>query len=233
MKLAQRLLVEHIRKLAEQKKTRAQVAQETGLSYARIVQLGIAHDIDFRRKKLANEPEHLIRAADMRQRYENGETLIQIGARYGVTRERVRQILTRDFGIGARDGGKAEMGRRKRRELQKKRDARSQKMWGCSHREYLRILKRPDKPTFAYWGQQKNARRRGIGWEINLWQWWKVWQQSGRWDERGRGHGYQMCRLNDTGPYSVDNVYIATGSENMQDYWAKKRAESVSLEAQQ
>ena len=35
----------------------------------------------------------------------------------------------------------------------------------------------------------------------------------GNWEERGRGHGYQMCRVRDAGPYAVNNVYIATGPE--------------------
>jgi hypothetical protein len=29
-----------------------------------------------------------------------------------------------------------------------------------------------------------------------------------------------MCRLGDQGPYSIDNVYIASGAVNIQDYWA-------------
>ena len=39
--------------------------------------------------------------------------------------------------------------------------------------------------------------------------------KSGRWEQRGRARDkYVMCRRNDTGPYSVSNVYIATLSHN-------------------
>lgn len=224
MKLARTLLIEHLRGLASQGATLAQTAEKTGLSYSYIANLSGAYDIAFTRQKMAERPEGRARAIDMRQRYEDGETLEQIGQRYGLTRERVRQIMTRKFGTTHKDGGKAELGRRKRRELHKKRDVRCQKVWGCSYREYQRILKHDGKPTYAFSQQRKNAQSRGIAWELTLWQWWKIWQQSGHWSERGRGRAYHMCRLNDVGPYSVDNVYIATGVENMQDYWAKKRA---------
>jgi hypothetical protein len=224
MRLSTQLLIEHLRTLAERGLTLAQTAKETGLSYTSVVKYSIEHDITFKRQMMAPRPGTLARAQDMRQRYEDGETLEQIGQRYNLTRERVRQILTKSFGTTGRDGGQAEQARSKRREFHKKRDARSMKTWGCTYRQYCSLLRRPDRPTYAYWAQVKNAQKRKIAWELSLWQWWKIWEQSGHWAERGRGHGYCMCRLNDVGPYSVDNVYIATGSDNMKDYWARRRA---------
>lgn len=156
----------------------------------------------------------------MRALYLDGATLAAIGKEYGITRERVRQLLTKYYGIRAPDGGCAERARRSKQRLDRKREARAQKSFGCSYREYQTILNHPDRPTKAFWCQRRNATTREIGWELNLWQWWSIWQKSGHWPERGRGRGYQMCRLNDVGPYSVDNVYIATGVENIQDYWA-------------
>lgn len=47
-----------------------------------------------------------------------------------------------------------------------------------------------------------------------VWEWWTIWQMSGRWEERGRGHGYMMCRKGDVGPYALGNVVIATGDFN-------------------
>lgn len=234
MRLATKLLIEHLRALAGQGKTLAQVAEETGLVYNYVCKLSNEHEIAFTRQMMAERPQGRARAEDMRQRYENGETLEQIGQRYSLTRERVRQIISKKFGMTARDGGQAEMARRNRRERYKKRDARSMRVWGCSYRQYVGILKHEDKPTYAYWAQRKNAIKRGIAWDLNLWQWWSIWQQSGHWSERGRGKdGYGMCRLNDTGPYAVDNVYIATCSENMKDYWVNRRASSASMEATQ
>lgn len=233
MKLSARLLIEHLRSLASQDKTMREAAKETGLCYTYICKLSNDHDIEFRRQRMADTPERQQRAADMRLRFENSETLEDIGKRYGLTRERVRQILTGRFGITAKDGGKAEQGRRARRERSKQREARSQKAWGCSYRDYRRIMKQPGRPTYAYIAQRRNARERGIGWEITLWQWWQTWERSGHWAERGRGRAYQMCRLNDKGPYAVDNVYIAPGDDNMRDYWVNKRAETSTFEVAQ
>jgi hypothetical protein len=228
MRFAKKLLIEHLRSLAAQGKTLAQAAGECGLAYNYLSRLSSLNDISFTRQIMAPRPGTKTRAQEMRQRYEDGETLESIGKRYGVTRERVRQIMTKEFGTNARDGGQAEQSRRRRREFHKKRDARSIQAWGCKYAEYRRILKHPGKPTYAFSQQRKNAQQRGIGWEMTLWQWWKVWEKSDHWSERGRGRGYGMCRTNDTGPYAVDNVYIATGVENIQDHWVNRRARNCS-----
>lgn len=59
------------------------------------------------------------------------------------------------------------------------------------------------------------AERRGIEWKLTFNEWWKIWQDSGHWAERGQGaQKYCMCRYGDVGPYAVGNVYIATNHEN-------------------
>lgn len=234
MRFATKLIVDHLKAFASDGLTMAEAAEKTGMAYGSIAQYASKYDITFTRQIMAERPAGRARAQDMRQRYEDGETLEQIGQRYNVTRERVRQILSKKFGTTARDGGSAEQARRKRREFHKKRDARCLRQWGCTYRQYVGILKHDGKPTYIYAQQRKNAMQREIGWELTLWQWWKIWQQSGHWELRGRGaDGYGMCRLNDIGPYSVDNVYIATCSENMKDYWANKRAQTSQVEAAQ
>jgi hypothetical protein len=84
----------------------------------------------------------------------------------------------------------------------------------------------PDrKARRAYVTQKKRAKRRGIAWEfINFDQWWGVWQRSGHWAERGNkdGNSFVMCRYGDVGPYSVDNVFIATCRENSSNQPQKK-----------
>lgn len=58
--------------------------------------------------------------------------------------------------------------------------------------------------------------------------WWQVWNESGKWDERGaRGGAYVMCRIGDEGPYSPGNVYIglheANTAERNVTYRVRKR----------
>lgn len=229
MNPATRLMVEKLKHLAESGLSYREAAEELGATYHCIASYANKYNIPFRhlkRGRPAEGPDE--RSSDMRLLYEQGQTLEQIGRRYGITRERVRQIMTKHYGTRAANGGKAEITRQVRRARFKHRNDRSLKVWGCSYRDYRKLVKHPDKPTYAYWAQRKNAVHRGIGWELNLWQWWKTWEQSGHWGERGRGRGYGMCRLNDTGPYSVDNIYIATGVDNIRDYWINKRSAEIA-----
>jgi hypothetical protein len=113
---------------------------------------------------------------------------------------------------------------RRREAYEARRNAVSIKKYGCSWDKYQTIRSHPAMPRSIFKIQRNTARARGIGWELTLWQWWSIWQQSGHWEERGNGSsGYGMCRLNDVGPYAADNVYIATNRENMQDYWVNRR----------
>lgn len=70
----------------------------------------------------------------------------------------------------------------------------------------------------AYANQRKGAFRRGVEWRFAFDGWCRVWEESGKWGERGRT-GYVMARKGDVGPYSPDNVYITTVQENSRDAW--------------
>ena len=158
--------------------------------------------------------------------YQDGLTLAQIGAQYGVTRERVRQLLRKHTDVSAEDGGRYVRRQRLQRAKQAARDAKYLARHGCTFDQwkYLRSLKgaRYRAPLGAWRSQANNARARGIAWELGLWEWWTFWQESGRWNERGRGQGYVMCRKNDQGPYALDNVFIALAVENNSNTKNKK-----------
>lgn len=164
-----------------------------------------------RGRKSRTEPTE--REYAMAAAFKGGKTLPEIGAIYGVTRERIRQILAHRFGMDATDGGMHERARRRRIAKMAAHDEWSFKRRGCSQAQYLH-LREMSKPTRAFSRQVRNAADRGIPWELKLWQWWTIWQESGHWDQRGRGNGYVMCRKGDVGPYSVDNVIIARGNVN-------------------
>lgn len=73
------------------------------------------------------------------------------------------------------------------------------------------------------WHQQKaQAKNRldkngdKILWKLSFDDWFKIWQDSGHWEQRGVGLGkYCMSRVNDIGNYEVGNVEIKTMSENI------------------
>lgn len=65
--------------------------------------------------------------------------------------------------------------------------------------------------------QRKEAvNERNLEWLLTFEEWWKIWQDSGHWEERG-SLGYHMCRFGDEGPYSITNVYIAFHTQNKKD----------------
>jgi hypothetical protein len=63
--------------------------------------------------------------------------------------------------------------------------------------------------------QKWNAERRGITFLYTLEEWWREWDESGHWHQRGKGRNkYCMSRPRDQGPYAVGNVRIVTNEEN-------------------
>lgn len=70
-------------------------------------------------------------------------------------------------------------------------------------------------PRGRYQQQRRQAVLRNIPWEFTFETWWKVWEDSGKWEERGFSKGkYCMCRSKDVGPYSPSNVVVATTEDN-------------------
>jgi hypothetical protein len=73
-------------------------------------------------------------------------------------------------------------------------------------------------PRGKFTRQRVAAQRRGVAWELTFDEWYGIWQDSGKWDLRGVGHGhYCMARHGDVGPYSVGNVSIQLSAVNSRD----------------
>lgn len=213
-------LIEKIKRLAANGRHRQQIADELGTSYQYVAALGAKHGIEFVRQPYPGQKDKPdTREYQMAALYTRGETLQEIGTEFGITRERVRQLLAKFFNISRKDGGQSKRSAHKLSRFEERRNAKSQARWGCSWVDYVK-LRTLRKPVQAFGRQKTNAILRGIEWNLTLWQWWTIWQESGHWDDRGVGRGYCMCRKGDQGSYSVDNVYIATGIKNIQDYWA-------------
>lgn len=79
-------------------------------------------------------------------------------------------------------------------------------------------------PKGKYIRQRANANRRQIPWDFTFETWWKIWQDSGKWDERGTGPtGFVMSRIDDQGAYSPGNVEIKTMRENTLEHVDSRR----------
>lgn len=151
--------------------------------------------------------------------FSSGIPMTEIARSLNVSRQRIHQILKKK-GLGRSDGG-AEVRRainRGEKDSKKhiERDQKYMDRYGCTYDEFLGI---PKSAKIAYREQKGNAQYRKIGWAFTIYTWWKVWESSGKWEDRGRGDGFCMGRKNDVGIYSPDNVYICTGKQNASDYY--------------
>jgi hypothetical protein len=83
-------------------------------------------------------------------------------------------------------------------------------------RNLEKIRKRRRQPIHLFQVHKSSAGRRGVPFELTFEQWLKIWQDSGRFQERGnRKNQYVMARYGDIGPYAVGNVRIITALENV------------------
>lgn len=166
------------------------------------------------------------RARKMAAMYRAGMTLQQIGEKYDVSRERVRQLIAKYEGMNGKDGGQHRKAAAKKQRAHAERDARYLDKYGCTFAEWNEVralgsemrsagASNCQTPLRAFAQQRNHAKQRGIAWELKFWQWWTIWQESQKWEQRGRAKdAFVMCRFNDEGPYAAGNVFIGTLASN-------------------
>lgn len=198
-----------------------------------------------RRRRYNIKPRKLrvtVRDQDFYRRYLNGETLQEIGTRWGITREYVRQRL-KLMGITRKDGGFHRRAQElavvraiEEKERERRRSARRAKtceQWlGVSPVEFEEIAGEPYQSVWiqlrnyeasanpilrCYLGLMRSAKRRHIPWSLTFRAWWDKWVESGKWDLRGTKSGdYCMGRENRHVGFTVENARICTFRENSQ-----------------
>lgn len=193
--------------------------------YSDVRTLGLKFPYD-RSRWSAGGRDSQARAAKMAAMYRAGMTLQQIGDKYGITRERVRQLMAKHEGMTHSGGGQHIKAMAKRQKAKAAKEARYLAKYGCTFEQYVEVRQigrdmrkagagAYQAPLQAFINQRNNAKSRGISFVLSFWQWWTVWQESGKWGRRGRGkNSYVMSRFGDQGSYEVGNIYIGTASEN-------------------
>jgi len=172
--------------------------------------------------KRAGHPTKGLRGkiAQIESEYRSGLTLHQIGEKFGVTREYIRQLLRGR--VSSKEGG---ICARSQMRVARIRSAKNQQCLakrGMPWSEY-RCISGSIKAAYRY--QCRSAKYRGIPFLLNFKEWLDIWNASGKWGERGRHKNeYCMARKNDEGPYELGNVYITTCSANGADYQRRRRA---------
>lgn len=162
------------------------------------------------------------RAETMKRLYREGMTLEFIGAKFRVSRERVRQII-RAGNVDRVEGGRSLAVASRAEKASQRKDDTCLRKHGCTRAQYQMLLslqrgaEQKNRGPIRAFQQQKNAaHNRHIQFNLKLWEWWTIWQESGKWEQRGRNSGcYVMSRIADEGAYEVGNVCIVTVSENI------------------
>lgn len=139
-------IIESLRSLAAAGFTMQEAATEADVSYSYVAKLARDYDIRFIHAGLILAPT--TREQQMAALYKRGKTLQEIGSQFGITRERVRQLITKWYGIRAVDGGQHKLAEEKRAKFEAKRNAQSLKQWGCNWDQYV-ALRGMKKPTRA------------------------------------------------------------------------------------
>ncbi len=157
------------------------------------------------------------RTEEMARLYAEGWVLEEIGLWFGITRERVRQIL-RAQGVTRQHGGQAILRAQQAEQRRQHQNDRCLIRFGHDYATHEAVRCSSGRPMVRFNEQRRNAAQRGIEWQLTFAEWWSVWEASGHWNERGRGQDrYVMSRRGDVGPYSLDNVYIQLSTDNNSD----------------
>ncbi len=97
---------------------------------------------------------------------------------------------------------------------------------------YERYTKSYQKtPMGRYIRHQANANRRGIPWKFTFETWWKMWEDSGKWELRGRKSGmFCMARNGDRGEYSPENVQIVQMGVNSTEAQKTRKTKKIKTD---
>jgi hypothetical protein len=200
----------------------AEIARQVGMSHRGVVmalERNGARAGKYAGQRHAHGANTSPRAEKMAGMYRQGLTLEKIGQQYGITRERVRQILKKQ-GVVRADCLRSKHTENKESVRQARMEASSLVRWGMPRAEAKQY--RDNGLIGAYESQRNAAHGRGIKWSLLFSDWLAIWQKSGKLELRGRGNGkYCMSRIKDEGGYVLGNVHIQLAADNSKEAVSK------------
>lgn len=201
------------------------IADATGSHYQSIYAYCRRHSIVLTGGKVQKKDWRVDeRAQRMATMYRQGLTLEKIGAEFNLTRERVRQVITKCGAARSRLDMLATFKESKAAQKQAQIAARIMAAWGVDRELHHEL--RANGTIRAFEQQKQSSSNRGITWALSFAQWYAIWQASGKLHLRGRGKGrYCMARIRDEGGYVLGNVHVQLASDNSADAvkkWAGK-----------
>lgn len=215
-----------IKRMAGEGASLADAAAFVGCSYVGLHAWARRNGVTFARagKRTAKSWSEDPRAQRMATMYRQGLTLEKIGAEFNVTRERVRQVITKCGAARSRLDMLAVFKESKAAQNQARIAARIMEAWGVDRELHHEL--RANGTIRAFEQQKQSSSNRGITWALSFAQWYAIWQASGKLHLRGRGKGrYCMSRIRDEGGYVLGNVHVQLSTDNSAEAvkkWAGK-----------
>lgn len=161
------------------------------------------------------------RAIAMASMIKEGSTLEEVGDLYGLTKERVRQII-KPLGVTGKHGQsmRAEKNAAKKNQrLEQARNLKAMKYWGVDHKRLMRLKKHNPADVKGYEQQRNNSLRRGVEWRLSIDEWMDMWKRSGKKRWKGRGaNKYVLTRKRGRGPFSVENCIVAKQQDSSRSF---------------
>jgi|TARA_R110002126_G_scaffold204218_1_gene351630 transposase len=180
------------------------------------------------KKRVAVSKNKAQRNADVVKLFKSGISTHKIGNKYLISASTVCLIL-RNEGVSRHEGGISLKAKNRidRKVFLANKANKIKYLWGLTLDQYDQIKheygpsSNINSPIHKYVVQKNSAKKRQIEWQFTFADWWRIWQESGKWNKRGRGVGYCMARFNDLGPYAPNNVEIILSTQNSSDYHCK------------
>lgn len=212
----------------------AEIRRDTGVTTSQLSYIKKSLGIMVKRSGMHSHMVKRARNAEIISGYQAGMTLQQISDEYGITRERVRQILATS-GIAPESGGAKKVFAERRAAGLMSRDVHKAKVaknfeaklarMGCTRDQYAEMKAEEDgwlagggapssTPIATFGSRRTIARRMGHEWKLTLGEWWGLWAESGKWNDRGIGRHY-LCRLDTAKPFEIGNVEIRKGMKGL------------------
>lgn len=173
---------------------------------------------------------------------EEGLTMNDIAEKYDMSRERIRQILRDNFNLSGKDG-LARINTKKQHLAERQAaDDKFKRKHGMSKAEFKAIkiqhtiVKNGKEINAVYQGflnQRANAHRSKVAFHLNFAQWWKLWNESGFFDQRGQGK-YGLVRKDSNLPFTLENTQVGLSSERasfkMKEWWVKEKSKEAAAD---
>lgn len=140
------------------------------------------------------------------------QTITSLATEYEVTYQGIHRIIKK-HGLSRASGGKSKAVASRRAKEQAEAPAQDRK--GCTKEQWdqLRAMDEDYKKTpLAVFNTFKNNFQNlyEVAFELELWDWWQLWEASGRWSQRARNPDgmWVMAQVDRALPLTKDNARI-------------------------